>query len=207
MAESSTSYIVGNRVPWEEHVFHTPGQYDTGAVYDSSSRRDCFVRNISPLGATLVATLDKSAGDEVALELGNGRRSAAKIAWIAGGEVGVSFVEPVDVVALINRSLVAQPVERRKMPRVEVRCAVRLKCGGKLTPAVLRNISAGGLQIEGDELPGRGTFVSVFVESLIVPPGEVVWQKGTLAGIELFEELSWTSMMPWIRAMVSKLQK
>jgi hypothetical protein len=34
-----------------------------------------------------------------------------------------------------------------------------------------------------------------------VPVGEVVWSKGNLAGIELMEELSWSSIMPWIRTV------
>ena len=70
---------------------------------------------------------------------------------------------------------------------------------GANVPAVLRNISARGLQIEGEVLPPRGTFVGMFVEGLNVPPGEIVWSKDNLAGIELFEELSWTSIIPWIR--------
>jgi hypothetical protein len=48
-------------------------------------------------------------------------------------------------------------------------------------------------------LPGRDSFVSLFIDGLIVPAGEVVWRKGNLAGIELMEELSWSSIMPWIR--------
>jgi hypothetical protein len=64
---------------------------------------------------------------------------------------------------------------------------------------MLRNISARGLQIEGDDLPARGTFTSIFVEGLNIPPGEVVWVKGNLAGIELLDDLSWTSIIPWIR--------
>jgi hypothetical protein len=63
----------------------------------------------------------------------------------------------------------------------------------------MRNISAGGLQIEGDELPPCGTFVSLFVEGLNVPSGEVMWRKGGLAGVELLEDLNWTSIIPWIR--------
>jgi hypothetical protein len=39
----------------------------------------------------------------------------------------------------------------------------------------------------------------LFIDRLVVPAGEVVWRKGTLAGIELMDELSWTSLMPWIR--------
>jgi hypothetical protein len=32
-----------------------------------------------------------------------------------------------------------------------------------------------------------------------VPAGEVMWQKDDLVGIQLMEELRWTSLMPWIR--------
>jgi hypothetical protein len=48
-------------------------------------------------------------------------------------------------------------------------------------------------------LPARDSFVSLFIDGLIVPAGEVVWRKGALAGIELMEELSWSSLMPWVR--------
>jgi hypothetical protein len=44
----------------------------------------------------------------------------------------------------------------------------------------------------------------VFVEGLVVPAGEIVWRKDKLAGIELFEELSWTSIVPWLREMMRK---
>jgi hypothetical protein len=47
-----------------------------------------------------------------------------------------------------------------------------------------------------------GTYVAVFVDGLNIPPGEVVWRRDKLAGIELFEELSWTSIIPWVRQMI-----
>jgi hypothetical protein len=40
------------------------------------------------------------------------------------------------------------------------------------------------------------------VEGLKVPPGEVAWRKDKLAGVDLLEELSWSSIMPWIRDLV-----
>ena len=103
------------------------------------------------------------------------------------------------MLALLYRSVISQPGERRTMPRVELRCHVGMKWGGSLAAATLRNISARGLQIEGDFLPPRETFVSLFIEGLVVPAGEVVWRKGALAGIELMEELRWSSLMPWVR--------
>ena len=69
---------------------------------------------------------------------------------------------------------------------------------------MLRNISSGGLQLEGKEVPPVGTFVSVFVEGLTIPSGEVLWSRGELVGIELLEELSWTSIIPWVRSTIRK---
>jgi len=106
--------------------------------------------------------------------------------------------------ALLTRQLVAQPGERRTMPRVELTCGVGLKWGSNLATATLRNISARGLQLHGPDLPARDSFVSMFIDGLIVPAGEVVWRKGELAGIELMEELSWSSIMPWIREVGRK---
>jgi hypothetical protein len=88
------------------------------------------------------------------------------------------------------------------MPRVEIRCTAFVKKGEDFLPVTLRNISAGGLQVEGDALPPQGTFVSVFIDGIIVPPGEIAWRKDKLAGIELLEELNWSSIMPWIREQV-----
>ncbi|HEX8414716.1 MAG TPA: PilZ domain-containing protein [Sphingomicrobium sp.] len=201
---SVTTFIVGDRLPWPDESAPARGPFDAGAIYDAASRHDCAIRKISALGATVRAELKKVPGDPVSIELGTGQRPAGKIAWIVGSEAGVSFNQPVDLLALINRSLINQPAERRTMPRVEIRCAIHIKAGGAFDRATMRNISANGLQIEGEDLPPRGTFVSVFVEGLVVPAGEIVWRKDKLAGIELFEELSWTSIVPWLREMMRK---
>jgi hypothetical protein len=90
------------------------------------------------------------------------------------------------------------------MPRLEVRCLAHIKCGENFWPAMLRNISSGGLQLEGSEMPSVGAYVSLFVEGLNIPAGEVLWSKGELIGVELLEELSWTSIIPWVRNTIRK---
>lgn len=200
-ALSVTTFVMGERLPWQEDVRadQVRGPFDRGVIYDGALRRECAIRKISALGATIRATLDRTAGDEVAVELATGQRPAGTIDWVKAGEIGIRFKQPIDMLALINRQLVNQPTERRAMPRVEIRSSLYVKWCASIVPATLRNISARGLQLEGAGLPPRGTFVSVFIEGLNVPPGEVVWQKDELAGIELFEELSWSSIIPWIR--------
>lgn len=204
-ARSVTSFVMEERLPWpDDGPTAGEGPFDAAVIFDASQRRSCTIRKISALGATLRGDLMKVPGDEIALELATGQRHQGIIDWVRGREVGVRFKRPIDMLALINRNLISQPTERRAMPRVELRCQLHLKWGASLEPATLRNISAGGLQVEGEFLPPCGTFISVFVEGLNVPAGEVVWQKGDLAGIELIEELSWSSIIPWIREVGRK---
>jgi PilZ domain len=206
MAEPSsvTAFVVGDRLPWQEDPSALPekGPFDAAAIYHGGVRRDCEIRKISALGAVVGSDIAPALGDLVSVEIATGQRPAGKVAWARRGELGVRFDDSIDVIALLNRKLVSQSPERRTVPRIEVRCLAYLKCGGRLLPAMLRNISTRGLQLEGDELPTQGTFVSVFAEGLNIPPGEVIWSRGKLAGVELFEELSWTSIIPWVRGVV-----
>jgi hypothetical protein len=198
--------MIGASLPWAEEcgAADEAGQLDRAAVYAAGFRKQCSIRKISSLGATLSGDLQGAPGDALTLELETGQRPAATIDWADGDRTGISFRQPIDLIALINRKLVSQPVERRAMPRVELRCGAWIKKGEDFAPAVLRNISASGLQLEGDDMPPVGSYVSLFVEGLNVPSGEVIWRKGKLAGFQLLHELSWSSIMPWIRELIRK---
>lgn len=205
-ALSVTTYVMADQLPWPDDAppADALGSLDPVALYEAGQQRPCTIRKISALGTTIRGAVTRLPGDEVAVELLTGQRPAGTIDWVAGGEAGIRFKQPIDMVALLNRKLLSQPGERRTMPRVELRCGVGLKWGANVAAVALRNISAHGLQVEGDDLPPRDTFLSIFIERLIMPAGEVVWSKGRLAGIELMQELNWSSIMPWIREMARK---
>ena len=201
---SITTFVVGDRLPWPDDAPTAleRGPLDDAAIFVAGAREPCTIRKISALGVTVVSDLTPALGEKVAVELATGQRVSGKISWAKGKEIGVKFDDHVDMAALLNRKLVSLTPERRSMPRVEVRSPAYLKWSQSLSLAALRNISASGLQLEGDELPAVGTYVAVFVDGLNIPPGEVVWRRDKLAGIELFEELSWTSIIPWVRQMI-----
>ena len=205
-AHSITTFVVGDRLPWPDDVpgAEIEGPFDLGAVHHGGSRRECSIRKISSLGVMVGVDMAPALGDRVAVELATGQRPAGRVAWTGRRELGIRFDDSIDVVALLNRALVSQTRERRTMPRVEVRCGVHVKCGGQMWPATMRNISAKGLQLEGDGLPGAGSYVALFVEGLNVPPGEVVWKRDRLIGVEVMEELGWTSIIPWVRETIRK---
>ena len=200
-AQSVTSFVMTAELPWPDDspAADRLGVLDRVSLYESGKPTPCTVRRISPLGATLRGAGSRTVGEQVAVELPTGQRAAGTVDWISAEEAGVRFKQPIDMVALLNRKLLEETAERRKMPRVELRCHVGVKWGIDLAAATLRNISARGLQIQGDGLPPRDTFVSLFIDGLNVPAGEVVWAKDDVAGIELMDEISWSSLMPWIR--------
>ena len=202
---SVTTFVMAPELPWPDDAppADALGALDVVAVTVAGERRECGVRKISALGATVRGGFGTGAapGAAVAVELATGQRPLGTIDWVSGGEAGIRFDRPIDMVALLNRTMISQPGERRTMPRVELRCHVGMKWGASLAAASLRNISARGLQVEGQDLPPRDTFVSLFIDGLVMPAGEVVWRRGALAGIELMEELRWSSLMPWVRAM------
>lgn len=205
-AQSVTTFVMGAQLPWPDDALAADalGSLDAVILHVAGQRCSCAIRKISTLGTTIRGVGTQAPGEEVAVELATGQRPVGTIDWIAGGDAGIRFKQPIDMLALLNRTLVSQPGERRTMPRVELRCSVGIKWGINLAAATLRNISARGLQVEGDGLPPRDTFVSIFIDGLNVPAGEVVWSKGNLAGIELMHELSWSSIMPWIREVSRK---
>ena len=205
MPLQSQPIIVGDRLPWPDDSWASDdkGPFDSGAITVLGSRQECSIRKISSLGVTVSSDLTPPLGERASIELE--RASARPEGGLDGRrELGVRFDDSIDVIALFNRKLVSQTRERRTMPRIEVARAVHVKCGGQFWIATLRNISARGLQIEGDDLPAIGAYVSVLVEGLNIPPGEVVWMRGKLAGIEVMEELSWTSIIPWVRTLVKQ---
>jgi hypothetical protein len=199
---SLTSFVMGHRLPWAEGNSAAPagaGRFDQAILIDAGQRSACCIRSVSSLGVILTGEIATEKGEHLAIELVTGQRPAATVEWVCDGEAGLSFSQPIDVLALINRTLINQPAERRSMPRVELRCGVRLKWEATVREAILRNISARGMQVEAHGLPPRGTCLSIQIDGLNMPTGEVMWQKDDLAGVQLMEELRWTTLMPWIR--------
>lgn len=204
MADSApaTTYVVDAPLPWPDRdaLELTHGAFEPAAIVGGSGRRECRVRKIAAQGATISGAASSTApGDEMSLELGTGQRHQCTVEWAKGGEVGLKFGKPIDIIALINRNLVAQPVERRRMPRVELRWPVHIKWSENLVPATIRNISSSGIQVEGQQLPPPDTLASIYVDGLALPSAEVVWRQDGTAGFEFFEEVSWASLIAWVR--------
>src|SRR5215203_3490599 len=104
-ASSVTTFVMDDRLPWPEEsgAGDVAGPFDAGVLHEAGKRRNCSIRRISKLGATLRGELSSGPGEEIAVELATGQRPAGTVEWVKAGEAGIVFKQPVDMIALINR--------------------------------------------------------------------------------------------------------
>ncbi len=172
---------------------------ETGALFHGSARELCFVRKISGGGAVLHVDSVLEIGERLELELMSGQSLQGVVAWRRGSEAGLRFDEPLDVFAIIARNLVSQAGERRRMPRIELRCAGRLESPAGSEAIATRDISQGGARIE-TKLPLESEQNARLTLDGFLPIQAVVrWCDGGMAGLAFTPELGWQELMPWLK--------
>ena len=173
--------------------------FQPGEVVLGSIRQVCLIRKISAAGAILHADIPVEEGGRLELELETGEHLDGTIAWRRGSELGLRFDEPIDVLPILARNLVAQPGERRRMPRVEVFCPARLDLGSGPVLVSIRDIAQGGAKIEGPTALKSEDRVVLTPEGLRPLQSIVRWASGKVAGLSFDPELEWQELMPWFR--------
>ncbi|MCW3837759.1 PilZ domain-containing protein [Sphingomonas canadensis] len=161
------------------------------------------IRRLSAVGATLSVdpeTVEALVpGEPWVLELRNGQRIEGTLAWATEGEAGFAFVHPVDVVGTLARNLAILPAERRRVPRIELRHTVGIRCGREFELARTRNLSQAGVGIETALDLAPDDAVQIALDGLPTLSGHVRWMQDGHAGIAFDAEVAWQVLMPWLR--------
>ena len=180
---------------------------DAGVAIQGSVRHACFIRRLTSVGAVLHADFELKAGERLSLELENGQRLDGTIARVSGSEAGLAFDRPVDVFAIIARNMVNMPGERRRLPRIQVRCGVHLETatGQELAESV--DVSQGGIKLKTRLKLQPGETVQVTLDGLFPTAGVVRWAKDGTAGIAFTPERTWQELMPWLKGMRELIER
>lgn len=79
--------------------------------------------------------------------------------------------------------------QNRKTRRSNVLMSASLELSGTSLPVKLRNLSADGALVEGDNLPVEGASL-LFRKGDLSTPGVVAWVKGRQAGVSFAQKLN-----------------
>ena len=80
------------------------------------------------------------------------------------------------------------PTQNRRARRSNLLMTASLELSGKAIPVKLRNLSAEGARVEGDQLPVEGTELR-FRKGELSSDARVVWSEGKQAGIRFARPL------------------
>jgi len=151
-----------------------------GAMMIDGRRELCLIRNVSAGGMMIRPYSPVAAGTRLAVELKQGDCVSGVVQWSDKGLVGITFDEPIDVLALLN-SPGGKP--RPRMPRIELNCTATLRQDGTVFRARVVNISQGGICVNSPvDLELNGDVV-VSLPDLHSVAGVVKWRDGDYYGI------------------------
>lgn len=151
-----------------------------GALRLGDRRELCLIRNISAGGMMIRPYSPIDSGSVVSIELKHGDSVSGVAQWSERGLVGITFDEPIDVLALLSASgMETQP----RMPRIELECMAMVREGADIHRARAGNISQGGIGVRMSADLRVGTQVVVSLAGLPPAAGVVKWRDGEDYGI------------------------
>jgi len=157
----------------------------------------CRVTNVSSQGIQARVFAPIATGDRVSIRLPDEFTADAKVVWIDGNLVGLHLTQPLPASALLRFSG-GELGRRRRLPRIESECDVRLRSHSKLYRCALVNISpAGAMVVPRGDVPPTGP-VEIVIPDLPKLSGQVRWVEGGRVGILFNNLLELGQLTKWL---------
>jgi hypothetical protein len=167
-----------------------------GTLTIGDRRELCLIRNISAGGMLIRAYSTIGEGSRVCIELKQGEPISGTARWTKDECVGVTFDQPIDVIALLASS---EDGPRPRMPRVEVDRTVWVRADANVHRARAADISQGGVKVEcRSELPVKADVV-VSLPGLDPCPGVVRWRADSTYGITFNRVIPLAILVSWLQ--------
>lgn len=166
-----------------------------GSMMIGERRELCLIKNISAGGMMIKAYCPIATGARIAIELKHGEPVNGTALWTEGDSVGVSFDEPIDVIALLSASADGP---RPRMPRIEIDCMVSVREGATVHRVRALDISQGGIKVEAKGPLAIGADVTVTLNGLAPCAGIVRWNDQGCYGITFNRVQALPALVAWL---------
>jgi hypothetical protein len=151
-----------------------------GALQINGRRELCLIRNISAGGMMIRPYSAIQTGTHLSVELKHGDMVSGIAQWSENGLIGVTFDEPIDVVALLSGT---GEGPSPRMPRIELDCTALLRHDGDVHRVRVLNISQGGICLNVPCYLPENADVVVSLAGLHAAAGVVKWVEREYCGI------------------------
>jgi hypothetical protein len=165
-----------------------------------SGHRDqlCRIRNISANGLKVNTAFPLIVGEELQIELRNGRIVEGRIVWSSPPFAGMHFSHTYDVEELLSSIPAEGNAHVARLPRVQVNHPVLVHTGPKMLGASILDLSQGGAKLRLRASVARGEQVSLSLSGLGSLKGNVRWTRDEEAGIAFHETIPFDALSRWL---------
>jgi hypothetical protein len=144
----------------------------------------CILKDVSSGGAQIRLFHPLAPASQLRLELANGASFPVVLAWQREDTAGLAFDSPVDVMELIREA----ELHRKRPLRLRMHLPASVVVGEETIPAVVRDLSQQGAQIDCDKHLAIDQQVSLEIRGTAAVPAKVRWRRSPSIGL-VFEEV------------------
>jgi hypothetical protein len=173
-----------------------------GTLTIDGSRELCLIRNVSAGGMMIRPYCEIPSGARLSVELKHGEAISGSAQWVRDDCIGVTFDEPIDVIALLS----SEDGPRPRMPRIETDCAATVRHEADVHAARVVNISQGGAKIECAAKLPLGPQVVIRISGLEPCQAVVRWNDGGHYGITFNRVLPLPVLVGWLHVQRGQLR-
>jgi hypothetical protein len=174
-----------------------------GSLTIGERRELCLIKNVSAGGMLIRAYCEIPAGTPISIELRHGEPISGVSRWTGDNCVGVTFDQPIDILALLSWSAESP---RRRMPRVEIACLASLREDGSIHRAKAVNISQGGMRVKCAANIRVGADVTVSMPGLSPCAGTISWADAGAYGVKFNHVIALPELVNWLRGERQRLR-
>lgn len=158
----------------------------------------CLIRNISSYGLMARVFIPLNDDAIVQIELRSGHIIEGRVAWSKDGNVGISFLGPIQVEQELARECGKLADEgregRARLPRIGIDCPVSVRLGNNEIGGRVKDISQQGARIILDRADGIGVDDSISLnfipQSSFSLAAQVRWRRQLSIGVQLKNTLT-----------------
>ena len=176
--------------------------FRVGTLTIGDRRELCLIKNVSAGGMMIRPYCNIDSGTRLSVELKQGEPVDGIAQWVRDDCLGVTFDEPIDVIALLS----AEDGPKPRMPRIEIEGAASIRVEKDAHRARIENISQGGMKIECQADLPLGPEVVVGIAGLETFRAIVRWKKGQSYGITFNRVLPLPVLVHWLQAQHDPLR-
>ena len=176
--------------------------FRVGTLTIGDRRELCLIRNVSAGGMMIRPYCEIESGTRLSVELKQGEPVEGIAQWVKDDCLGVTFDEPIDVLALLS----AEDGPKPRMPRIEIDSTASIRVEADVYRARVENISQGGMKVECQADLPIGPEVIVSINGLEAFRAIVRWKNGDSYGITFNRVLPLPVLVNWLRAQHDPLR-